>query len=81
MPEGPQNNYGSTAAPLVVNDMVVAGISGGDMGIRGFLSAYKATTGERVWRFYTVPKVGRAEIGDLERKRAGIGSEEAARLG
>jgi PQQ-dependent dehydrogenase (methanol/ethanol family) len=58
MPEGPQNNYGSTAAPLVVKDMVVAGISGGDMGIRGFLSAYKAATGERVWRFYTVPKVG-----------------------
>lgn len=52
------NNYGNTAAPLVVNDMVVAGISGGDLGIRGFLSAYNAATGDRVWRFWTVPAPG-----------------------
>ncbi len=56
--EGPQGNYGSTAAPLVVNDLVIAGVAGGDMGIRGYLSAYRVTTGERVWRFYTVPKPG-----------------------
>ena len=48
-------NYGSTSAPLVVNDLVVAGVSGGDEGIRGFLDAYKASTGERVWRFWTIP--------------------------
>src|SRR5207244_4381795 len=30
-------NYGSTSAPLVVNDLVVAGVSGGDEGVRGFL--------------------------------------------
>jgi len=51
-------NYGNTSAPIVVNDMVVAGISGGDLGIRGFLTAYKATTGEQAWRFWTVPKPG-----------------------
>ena len=56
--DGPQGNYGSTAAPLVVNDLVIAGVAGGDMGIRGYLSAYRVTTGERVWRFYTVPKPG-----------------------
>ena len=50
--------YGSTGAPLVVNDLVIAGIGGGDQGIRGFLDAYKATTGERVWRFWTVPARG-----------------------
>ena len=48
-------NYGSTSAPLVVNDLVVAGVSGGDEGIRGFLDAYKASTGERAWRFWTIP--------------------------
>jgi len=36
-------NYGSTSAPLIVNDLVVAGTSGGDEGVRGFLSAYKAS--------------------------------------
>lgn len=53
-----KNNYGNTSAPLVVNDMVVAGISGGDLGVRGFLSAFKADTGEQVWRFWTVPEPG-----------------------
>ncbi len=38
--------------------MVIAGIAGGDQGVRGFLSAYKADTGERVWRFWTVPTPG-----------------------
>ena len=53
-----RQNYGATGAPLVVNDLVVAGISGGDEGVRGFLDAYKASTGERVWRFWTVPAAG-----------------------
>ena len=51
-------NYGSTGAPLVVNDLVIAGVSGGDEGIRGFLDAYKASTGERAWRFWTIPAPG-----------------------
>ena len=51
-------NYGVTQAPLVVGDLVISGISGGDEGVRGFVSAYKASTGERVWRFWTVPAPG-----------------------
>ena len=57
MPDEPQH-YGGTVAPLVVKDMVIAGVAGGDWGIRGFLAAYKATTGERVWRHWTVPAQG-----------------------
>jgi PQQ-dependent dehydrogenase (methanol/ethanol family) len=52
--------YGGTVTPLVVKDMVIAGVSGGDWGIRGFVSAYKAATGERVWRHWTVPAEGDA---------------------
>src|SRR5262245_54500222 len=44
-----RENYGATSAPLVVNDLVVSGVSGGDEGIRGFLDAYRASTGERAW--------------------------------
>jgi len=51
-------HYGATSAPLVVNDLVIAGVSGGDEGNRGFLDAYKASTGERAWRFWTVPARG-----------------------
>ncbi len=62
MPEGPQNNnYGSTSAPLVVKNMVIGGVAGGDQGVRGFLSAYNVATGERVWRFWTVPAPGEAK--------------------
>jgi PQQ-dependent dehydrogenase (methanol/ethanol family) len=57
MPDEPMR-YGGTMAPLVVKDMVIAGVSGGDWGIRGFLSAYKAATGERVWRHWTIPAKG-----------------------
>jgi glucose dehydrogenase len=57
MPEEAQR-YGSTIAPLIVKDMVIAGVSGGDWGIRGFISAYKASTGERVWRRWTLPDPG-----------------------
>lgn len=53
-----RDHYGATGAPLVVNDLVVAGVSGGDEGNRGFLDAYRAATGERVWRFWTVPARG-----------------------
>jgi len=57
MPEA-KFRYGSSSAPLVVGDLVIAGVSGGDSPLLGFLVAYKATTGEEVWRFHTVPKPG-----------------------
>ena len=57
MPDEPQH-YGSTVAPLVVKDLVIAGVSGGDWGIRGFVGAYKASTGELAWRFWTIPTRG-----------------------
>ena len=36
----------------------MVGISGGEYGVRGFIDAYDATSGERKWRFYTVPGLG-----------------------
>ncbi len=56
-PQGP-GVYGATAAPMVVGDLVVAGVGGGDAPLLGFLAAYKATTGEQAWRFQTIPKRG-----------------------
>ena len=53
-----RQHYGATSAPLVVKDLVISGTSGGDEGVRGFVAAYKATTGERVWRFWTIPLPG-----------------------
>jgi alcohol dehydrogenase (cytochrome c) len=53
-----KEHYGATSAPLVVNDLVISGVSGGDEGIRGFLAAFNAATGKEVWRFWTVPAPG-----------------------
>ena len=54
----PALNYTATAAPLAIKDKVIAGIAGADGGVRGFLDAYDAKTGERAWRFWTVPVPG-----------------------
>ncbi len=42
-----------TAAPLVVKDKVYVGISGGEFGVRGHLTAYDINTGKMVWRAYS----------------------------
>lgn len=53
-----KQNYGATAAPLVVGNMVISGISGGDEGVRGFLAAFDIESGKEAWRFWTVPARG-----------------------
>jgi alcohol dehydrogenase (cytochrome c) len=53
-----KQNYGINSAPLVINGKVIVGVGGGDGGARGFLDAYDAKTGERLWRLYTVPAQG-----------------------
>jgi len=55
-----RKHYGATSAPLVVKDLVLSGTSGGDEGARGFVDAYKASTGKRVWRFWNMPAPGEA---------------------
>jgi len=48
----------STGAPLVVKDLVVVGVTGGDSAHRGYLTAFDAKTGRLRWRFYTIPGPG-----------------------
>jgi quinohemoprotein ethanol dehydrogenase len=47
--------YTITGAPRVVKGKVLIGNGGAELGVRGYLSAYDADTGEMAWRFYTVP--------------------------
>ncbi|HEX6999995.1 MAG TPA: PQQ-dependent dehydrogenase, methanol/ethanol family [Gammaproteobacteria bacterium] len=47
--------YTITGAPRVYDGKVLIGNGGAELGVRGFVSAYDADTGELVWRFYTVP--------------------------
>ena len=53
--------YTITVAPLAIKDKIIVGIAGGEFGIRGFLDAYDARSGKRVWRFNAIP--GPGELG------------------
>lgn len=48
-------NYTITGAPRVVDGKVIIGNGGAEYGVRGYITAYDAMTGEQEWRFYTVP--------------------------
>jgi alcohol dehydrogenase (cytochrome c) len=50
--------YTMTGAPLALDDKVIVGISGGEMGVRGFIAAYDAKDGRPLWRFDTIPGPG-----------------------
>ncbi|MGJ8688897.1 MAG: PQQ-dependent dehydrogenase, methanol/ethanol family [Gammaproteobacteria bacterium] len=50
--------YSITMAPLIVKDKVMVGVGGGEFGIRGYVVAYDADTGEEAWKFYTIPAPG-----------------------
>ena len=50
--------YALTHAPLIVKDKVIMGVAGGEYGIRGFIAAFDAKTGQEIWRFNTVPGPG-----------------------
>jgi len=52
------SGYYMTLAPLAARGKIMVGVSGGELGIRGFVVALDAETGEEVWRTYTVPGPG-----------------------
>ena len=47
--------YTITGAPRVVDGRVLIGNGGAELGVRGYLTAYDANSGDKIWRFYTVP--------------------------
>ena len=56
-----KNGQTITSAPMVIKDKVISGISGGEFGVRGFVTANDVKTGKQVWRMYsTGPE---AEVG------------------
>ena len=61
----PVDNYQTiTGAPRTFNGKVIIGNSGGDLGIRGYVTAYDQATGKQVWRFYTAPGSPEENKGD-----------------
>jgi len=64
--------YTITGAPRVVDGKVIIGNSGAELGVRGYVTAYDAMTGNQAWRFYTIP-------GDPSKPFESKAMEEAAK--
>jgi alcohol dehydrogenase (cytochrome c) len=47
-----------TQAPLAINGKIIVGMGGGEGGLRGYIDAYDAKDGKRLWRLYTIPTKG-----------------------
>ena len=50
--------FSLTLAPLALDGKIIVGVSGAEAGVRAFVDAYDAETGEQVWRTFTVPAPG-----------------------
>lgn len=51
----PGSDYTITGAPRVVKGKVLIGQGGAEYGVRGFLAAFDAATGQLAWKFHVVP--------------------------
>ncbi len=52
----PEKGYSETMAPTAVKGMILIGTNGGEYGIRGFVKAFDAETGDLKWTFDTIPE-------------------------
>jgi alcohol dehydrogenase (cytochrome c) len=70
-----KSGYSITSAPLAIKNMIITGVAGGEFGIRGFVDARDAATGEEIWKFETIPHPGQpgAETWDTNALETGGG--------
>ena len=82
----PALGYSETMAPTAVDGMILIGTNGGEYGIRGFVKAYDAETGDLKWTFHTIPEdskgvwatndaTGRDMHRDIDAEKAALASQ------
>ena len=86
VPGADPQSYTITGAPRVVKGKVIIGNAGGEYKARGYITAYEADSGKKVWRFYTVPgepgkRDGAASDDVLESKARSTWNGEFWKLG
>ena len=52
----PEKGYSETMAPTAIKGLILLGTNGGEYGIRGFVKAFDAKTGDLKWTFDTTPE-------------------------
>ena len=58
----PNLGYSETSPPTYWHGLLFVGSAESDSGRRGFVAAYNASSGQQVWRFFTVPPAGQGWI-------------------
>jgi len=53
-----KNEGGFTMAPVIFENLVILGPAGSELGVKGWVGAFKLSSGEPVWKFNTVPDHG-----------------------
>jgi PQQ-dependent dehydrogenase (methanol/ethanol family) len=82
----PEKGYSETMAPTAVNGKILIGTNGGEYGIRGFVKAYDAETGNLLWTFNTTPEnsvgvwathdaTGRDMLRDIAAEKAALAAQ------
>lgn len=64
----PSRPYTITGAPRVAGNRVMIGNGGAELGVRGYVTAYDTETGQKAWRFFTVPNPTGAPDGEASDK-------------
>ena len=77
----PTKGETGTTAPMVVKDKVLIGISGGEYGIRGHLTAYDLAAGKLAWRAYSVGPDNEMLFDPQKTTAAGQAGRRESRLG
>ena len=55
----PKDNQGGfTMSPVIADDLVIMGPAGSEIGVKGWVGAFRLSTGDPVWRFNTIPDDG-----------------------
>jgi PQQ-dependent dehydrogenase (methanol/ethanol family) len=79
----PELGYSETMAPTAVNGKILIGTNGGEYGVRGFVKAYDAKSGELLWTFHTTAEdsvgvwathdaTGRDMLRDIDAEKAAL---------
>ncbi len=53
-----RKGFSITHAPLAIDGMIIVGVTSGECALTGFVDAYDAKTGKRLWRTYSTPQPG-----------------------
>ncbi|MFY9611184.1 MAG: PQQ-binding-like beta-propeller repeat protein [Blastocatellia bacterium] len=72
-----KNEGGFTMAPLIYEDLIIIGPAGSELGVKGWVGAFRLENGEEVWRFNTVPDDGEPGVetwGNADARLKGGGS-------